>query len=224
MDQLTIAIDGPASSGKSTVAKRIAEELSLVYIDTGAMYRAVTNEVIEQGVSLENEKEIVQIARNTEIAFEAASDGQKVFSNGSDVTDVIREPEVTNAVSQVSAYPGVRAELVRQQREMAKSKGVVMDGRDIGTVVLPEAKVKVFLVASVEARARRRFDENRSKGILTPLKILTEEIEARDYKDSHRASSPLLKAYDAILLDTTELSIEEVVEAIHKIIETAEKR
>lgn len=219
MTQTTIAIDGPASSGKSTVAKIVAQKLNLIYIDTGAMYRTIAFEALKHHIPLADEKKITDLSKQTRITFNTNEGTQTVFSNGVDVTENIRSQQVTNSVSQVAAYPEVRKELVDQQREMATNTGVVMDGRDIGTVVLPNADVKLFLVATVEARARRRHKENCQKGIMTSLEVLTEEIEQRDYKDSHRESSPLVQAKDAIRLDTTSLSIEEVVATILKIVE-----
>lgn len=217
MNHLTIAIDGPASSGKSTVAKLVGQKLGLIYIDTGAMYRVIAFEALQQDISIHNEQGVVELAKNTHITFESKQDEQLVFSNGKDVTAMIRKPDVTNAVSQIASYPEVREELVKQQRNMSGNIGVVMDGRDIGTVVLPQADVKIFLVASVEARASRRYKENLENGIVTPLETLTEEIESRDYKDMHRESSPLVQAEDAILVDTTTLTIDEVVERILQI-------
>lgn len=214
MTHLTIAIDGPASSGKSTVAKIVANKLELIYIDTGAMYRTIAYEALKRNVSLQDEKGINELAKTIRITFQNTTNGQRVYSNEIDVTDAIRETDVTNSVSEVAAYSDVRKELVEQQRKMAKNAGVVMDGRDIGTVVLPQADVKVFLVASVDARAMRRYKENQQKGIDTPLETLTNEIEVRDYKDSNRKVSPLLQAKDALLLDTTSLGIEEVVKEI----------
>ena len=214
MKQLTIAIDGPASSGKSTVAKIVAKNLGLIYIDTGAMYRAIAYEALNQNVSLDDEEQMTNLSKNAKITFKSNETEQKVFLNKKNITNEIRKPDVTNSVSQVAAYPQVREELVKQQRKMADNNGVVMDGRDIGTVVLPQADIKIFLVASVEARALRRFKENSQKGIETPLEILTQEIEDRDYKDSHRENSPLVQAKDAILLDTTSMTIDDVVAKI----------
>ena len=223
MNQLTIAIDGPASSGKSTVAKIIAKKLGLVYIDTGAMYRVIAYEAFANKIDINDAEKIHELAKNTVITFKIENEQQSVYSNGKDVTDVIRHPEATNSVSQVAAYADVRRELVSQQRKMAESNGVVMDGRDIGTVVLPHADVKIFLVASVEERAMRRFEENKANGVDTPLDQLTKEIELRDYKDSTRESSPLKQAEDAYLVDTTQKDIPKVVEEIVRIIENNTK-
>lgn len=216
--KISIAIDGPASAGKSTVAKILAKELDYIYVDTGAMYRAITLASLEQQVDPSDELKLTELVHHLTISFEQGTDGQLVFLNGRDITEAIRQPDVTNLVSQVSAHKGIRLELVKQQRQLALSGGIVMDGRDIGTAVLPQAEVKIFLVASVEERADRRYKENVSKGIMTDYESLKDEIEARDYKDSTRENSPLVQAEDAVKLDTTGLSINEVVESIKKVI------
>ncbi|MCM3512665.1 (d)CMP kinase [Carnobacterium inhibens] len=217
---IKIAIDGPASAGKSTVAKIVAKELGYIYCDTGAMYRALTYQAIQNKTAVTDEKQLVQLLKEMVISFEPNKGDQKVFVNGEEVTDAIRLSDVTNAVSAVSAHGEVRKELVKRQQEIADCGGVVMDGRDIGTAVLPTAEVKIFLVASVEERAERRYKENLSKGIPTSLEVLKQEIADRDYKDSHREVSPLIQAEDAVRLDTTSLSIEQVVEKIREIIQT----
>lgn len=211
---MQIAIDGPASSGKSTVAKIVATQLGFVYVDTGAMYRAAT--VLAQQLGLDYGDEAGLMAQLTQavIQFQPDQAGQKVFLNGQDVTLTIRTPEITNNVSQVSALPAVRTEMVKRQRQIAEQGQVVMDGRDIGTTVLPQAAVKIFMVASAQERAKRRYAENMTKGIQTPLATLQAEIELRDQKDSTRAVSPLRKAADAIEIDTTQLTIEQVVAEI----------
>lgn len=216
---LTIAIDGPASSGKSTVSKQIAKDLNLVYIDTGAMYRALTLAAIRQDIDFGDELKLAELLENIAISFEPSENGQLVFINGEDITQAIRSSEVTNNVSQVSFHESVRSELVKRQRELANSKSVIMDGRDIGTVVLPNANVKIFLVASVKERAERRYKENLERGINTSFEELTEEIVKRDEKDSNRKISPLKQAEDAVKLDTTGLTIPEVVKKIKQIIE-----
>lgn len=221
---IKIAIDGPASSGKSTIAKKIAQLYHLVYVDTGAMYRSLTYLALANNISVNDEKEILRLLRNTNITFKKENNGQLVFVNGEDVTNEIRQHDVTNNVSVVSAYGSVREELVRRQQKMAENTGVVMDGRDIGTVVLPEADVKIFLVASVEERAQRRYLENQEKGIQTDYELLKEEIIARDEYDMSRKVSPLKQAEDAIRVDTSNLSIEEVVNECKKIIEQRVKR
>ncbi|MFL2094752.1 (d)CMP kinase [Marinilactibacillus psychrotolerans] len=214
--QLIIAIDGPASSGKSTVAKRIADQLNLIYVDSGAMYRTITYVAIKEHIDLTDEKKIVNALERVSIEFERTEEGQSVFCNNKEVTDDIRQNDVTNAVSIVAAHPLVREVLVDRQRKIAMKQNVIMDGRDIGTVVLPDASVKIFLVASVDERAERRYKENRQKGIKSDLTKLKQEISERDYKDSTRKVSPLRKADDAFEIDTTALSIDEVAEQIKK--------
>ncbi|AUX11956.1 (d)CMP kinase [Latilactobacillus sakei] len=211
---MQIAIDGPASSGKSTVAKIVATKLGFVYVDTGAMYRSATVLAQQLGLDYGDEAGLMAELAKADIQFQPDEAGQKVFLNGLDITLAIRTPEITNNVSQVSALPAVRTEMVDRQRQIAEQGQVVMDGRDIGTTVLPDAKVKIFMVASAKERAKRRYAENTAKGIMTPLATLQAEIELRDQKDSTRAVSPLRKADDAIEIDTTKLSIDEVVAEI----------
>ena len=215
MKTIQIAIDGPASSGKSTVAKIIAKDFGYTYLDTGAMYRAATYIALKNQISPNEPSQLLELLEQYPISFGRAENGEQlVFVGDVDVTNPIRENEVTNAVSAFAAIPVVREKLVALQQEIARQGGIVMDGRDIGTVVLPQAELKIFLVASVDERAERRYKENLSKGIETDLETLKEEIAARDYKDSHRETSPLKQAEDAIYLDTTGLSILEVVENI----------
>ncbi|MGO2629604.1 MAG: (d)CMP kinase [Enterococcus italicus] len=214
-----MAIDGPASSGKSTVAKILANDYGFIYTDTGAMYRSVTLMAIKAGVAFTDEDALVQLIHENAISFKQTDQGQLVFINDNNVTEDIRQPEVTNNVSEVSAHEAVRRELVKKQQEIAKASGVVMDGRDIGTAVLPNAEVKIFLVASVVERAERRYKENQSKGIMTDFQTLKEEIEHRDLLDSTRKISPLKKAADAELLDTTGMTIQQVVTSIKEIVE-----
>ena len=221
--KLQIAIDGPASAGKSTVAKLVAKKLGYVYCDTGAMYRATTYAAKKNHVAYDDDQGLKEMLEKTEIRFVPAEPEQKVFVNETEVTKTIRLPEIANNVSTVSAQKSVRADLAERQRMIAEQGGIVMDGRDIGTTVLPNAEVKIFLVASVHERAVRRFKENVEKGIDTPLDVLEKEIEERDYKDSHRKISPLTQAKDAVLVDTTSLSIEEVVAKIMEIIEKVQK-
>lgn len=213
--RISIAIDGPAAAGKSTIAKKIAKELGYVYIDTGAMYRAFTYAVIKRGLDPENEEASCSII--PEVKIELCEDG-RVLCNGEDVTRVIREPRVSGNVSYIASYKAIRLAMVDMQREMAKTVSVVMDGRDIGTYVLPDAQVKIFQIASVEKRAERRFVENQEKGIETSLQDVIDDVRKRDYIDSHRAFAPLKKADDAIELDTSDLTIDESVEAALKII------
>ncbi|MFB9757735.1 (d)CMP kinase [Ectobacillus funiculus] len=216
--KISIAIDGPAAAGKSTVAKIIAKSLSYVYIDTGAMYRALTYAALNHSIDVNDESSVVKVLNAIEIRFENRVDGQHVLLNGNDVTDAIRSPEVTNTVSIPAKHRLVREEMVKRQRVLGESGGVVMDGRDIGTHVLPYAEVKVFLLASVEERAQRRYQENIEKGFSSDLEKLKEEIALRDKLDSEREFAPLQKAEDAIELDTTSLSIEQVVEKIMDIV------
>ncbi len=212
---IAIAIDGPAAAGKSTIAKRIAARLGFVYIDTGAMYRAFTYAVMKRGLDPEDEKASCSII--PEVKIELCEDG-RVLCNQEDVTRAIREPRVSGNVSYIASYKDIRLALVDMQRDMAKSVSVVMDGRDIGTYVLPNAEVKIFQIASVETRAERRYLENQEKGIPTSLEDVIADVRKRDYIDSHRAFAPLTKAADAIELDTSNLNIEESVEAALKII------
>ena len=215
MKTIQIAIDGPASSGKSTVAKIIAKDFGYTYLDTGAMYRAATYIALNNQVSPEESSRLLELLEQYPISFGRSEDGEQlVYVGDVDVSHPIRENTVTNAVSAFAAIPAIREKLVALQQEIAQQGGIVMDGRDIGTVVLPKAELKIFLVASVDERAERRYKENLSKGIETDLETLKEEIAARDYKDSHRETSPLKQAEDAIYLDTTGLSILEVVEKI----------
>lgn len=218
-NKMQIAIDGPASAGKSTVAKILAKKLGYVYCDTGAMYRALTYMALMNKVSLADEKRLVSLLDEMTISFRQEVDGQRVLVNHQDVTDEIREANVSQNVSEVSAHSGVREALVRQQQEIAAQSDIVMDGRDIGTIVLPNAPVKIFLIASVAERAQRRYEENKAKGMTVELEQIKKEIEERDYKDTTRKVSPLVKAEDAIELDTTGLSIEQVVEKIEQIIQ-----
>ena len=213
---ISVAIDGPAAAGKSTIAKRVAKILDFTYVDTGAMYRAFTYAVIKAGLNPENEAESCSIIPNTDI--ELLPNGT-VICNGEDVTKVIREPLVSGNVSYIASYKDIRLALVELQRKMAQSKSVVMDGRDIGTYVLPNAEVKIYQIASVEVRAKRRFIENQEKGIETSMDDVIADVKKRDYIDSHRAFAPLRPAEDAVHLDTDSLSIDEVVEAVLKIIE-----
>lgn len=218
MKKIQVAIDGPASAGKSTVAKIVAKKLHFIYCDTGAMYRSVTFAALKNHVKLDDDQALKELLKTIEIRFVPAEPEQRVFVNDEEVTQAIRTPEITNNVSLVSAQPSVRAELTKRQQEIAEAGGIVMDGRDIGTTVLPNAEVKIFLIASVHERAVRRFKENQTKGIDTPLDVLEKEIEERDYKDSHREISPLTQAKDAVLVDTTSLTIDQVVDQILEII------
>ncbi|MCR6096538.1 (d)CMP kinase [Salipaludibacillus agaradhaerens] len=216
--QMNIAIDGPAGAGKSTVAKLLAEKLEFVYIDTGAMYRALTWKAIKENVDVNDEKVLHQLLKECDIALVNESGHSLVKLNGQDVTEEIRNASVTNNVSYVAKHPLIRKEMVSKQQLLAANGGTVMDGRDIGTAVLPEANVKIFLTASVEERAKRRHEENISKGMSSDLVKLKEDIAKRDQIDSERDVAPLKQAEDAIVLDSTSMSIEEVVENIYGVI------
>lgn len=220
MKRICVAIDGPASSGKSTIAKQLAKKYHYIYLDTGAMYRCVTLLCIQEGVFLEDQKAVEQVAATARITFEVEPQGdQFVFLNGINVTERIRQVDITEAVSLVSSYEKVREHLVAQQKEYALSGGIIMDGRDIGTVVMPNAELKIFMGASVQARAKRRQLENEKRGIQTTLSEIEEAIVQRDYKDSHREHSPLKKADDAIDVDTSALTIDEVVDKVSHLID-----
>ncbi|MFC4768886.1 (d)CMP kinase [Effusibacillus consociatus] len=219
MNEIRVAIDGPAGAGKSTVAKMVARRLGLLYIDTGAMYRAVTWKAIEEGIPLSDEQKLVELASNLHIRLQTNKQKQSVFVNDTNVTEQIRSKEVTEHVSTVSAIPGVRTSLVKMQQKLAQEQGVVMDGRDIGTCVIPDAEVKIFLTASLEERARRRMEELIRKGVQVDFEELKSSIAKRDEMDSSREFAPLRKAEDAYSIDTTNLSLDEVVEQIVSICE-----
>lgn len=212
---ISVAIDGPAAAGKSTVAKKVAEILGFTYIDTGAMYRAFTDAVIFKGLDPQSEEQSVTLIPG--MSIDLLPDG-KVICNGRDVSKVIREPLVSGNVSYIAAMKPVRLALVDMQRKMADSKSVIMDGRDIGTYVLPNADVKVFQIASVETRAVRRYEENLEKGINTTLKEVEDDVRNRDRIDSGRDFAPLKPAPDSVLIDTSYLTVEQAVEAVLKII------
>lgn len=213
-----IAIDGPAASGKSTVGKAVADRLGYLYFDTGAMYRAVTWLALESGVPVADEAQVTALAEAAEIDVRPAvqDDGRQysVLVDGQDVTWAIREPAVADNVSQVSAYPGVRAAMVAQQRRLASRGRMVMVGRDIGTVVLPDAPLKVYLDASAEERAQRRWLEEQARGGMRPYEAVLAEVRRRDQIDSTRAVAPLRPASDAVIVDSTALTIEQVVEQV----------
>ncbi|WP_214854447.1 MULTISPECIES: (d)CMP kinase [unclassified Exiguobacterium] len=211
MKKIQIALDGPAGAGKSTIAKQLAARLDYVYIDTGAMYRAVTLAALEQSLDLNNGEVLGELMKSLDIRLTPGENGQRVFIGDREVTDAIRSIEITNNVSFVARQKEVRAALVTAQRKLAEQGGIVMDGRDIGTVVLPDAELKVFLTATVEERAARRHRENIARGMDSDIKVLQEEIALRDKRDSEREVSPLRQADDALYLDTTEMTIDQVV-------------
>ncbi len=212
---ISIAIDGPAAAGKSTVAKRVAKALNFTYIDTGAMYRAVTYAVIKAGKNPEKEEDAIEVLKTIDIELR---EDNKVFCNKEDVTRKIREPQVSGNVSYIAAMKPVRLAMIEMQRKLATKASVVMDGRDIGSYVLPDAKVKIFQIASPEIRAQRRFDENKEKGIEVSYEDVLAEVKKRDYIDSHRDFDPLMAAEDSIYLDTSNMNIDEVVTKILEIV------
>ncbi len=214
MRKIVIAIDGPAASGKSTTAKLVARRLGYLHIDTGAMYRAITFRVLEEGIALDDVKSIRSVAERSKVRLERIDHANRVLLDGRDVTKEIRSREVTRAVSMISSYQPVRDVLVREQRRIAKDGGVVLEGRDIGTVVLPKADLKVFMVASAGERATRRKKELEQSGTIVDRHVLEQEILERDRKDTMRAASPLQKAADAIELDTSLLTIDQQVEFV----------
>ncbi|KAB2338340.1 (d)CMP kinase [Cytobacillus depressus] len=212
--KISIAIDGPAAAGKSTVAKIVAEKLSYIYIDTGAMYRALTYKALNENLDLENEHALINMLNDTKIELLPGENGQLIYLDSNNVSEVIRTADVTNSVSIVAKHKLVREEMTARQKAFAENGGVVMDGRDIGTHVLPYAEVKVFLLASVSERAIRRHNENIQKGFSSDLEKLKEEIARRDKLDSEREIAPLKKAEDAVEIDTTSLTIDQVVDRI----------
>lgn len=215
MSLIQIAIDGPAGAGKSTIAKILADRLGYIYIDTGAMYRAITLAAVKKGISCEDAQALELLAAKTRIELvRDQSLGQRVFCDGDDVTEEVRDPIINQRVSQVAHHEGVRRELVKKQQELAHSRHVVMDGRDIGTVVLPEADLKIFLTASPQERARRRYLELLEKGYSGSLEEIRANLEERDFQDTNRAVGPLRPAPGAVLIDTTYTTQERVVQKI----------
>ncbi|MFC5448062.1 (d)CMP kinase [Paenibacillus aestuarii] len=215
MDKFNIAIDGPAGAGKSTIARLVAGALGFVYVDTGAMYRAVTWKVQQEGLSPDQESEVIALANRMRIELVPTAEGQQVYVDGVDVTKAIRTIAITDHVSQIASIGAIRELLVAMQKQMAVSKGIVMDGRDIGTHVIPDAELKIFLTASVSERAERRFKEMQSSGTCTmTLEELAQDIARRDQLDQNREISPLRRADDAILMDSTSMTINEVVDEI----------
>lgn len=211
---IVIAIDGPAAAGKSSTARLVAERLGFLHIDTGAMYRAMTLKVLRKGVDIRNVTDVEQLAEGTEIRLERDAGKLKVMLDGEDVTEEIRKPGIDRAVSAVSSYKKVRDVMVREQRRMGRDGGIVLEGRDIGTVVFPDAELKIYMVANVEERARRRQKELAMQGVRADVDELVQEIISRDEQDSNRSVSPLRKAEDAIILDTSTMTIEEQVNFI----------
>lgn len=212
-----IAIDGPAGAGKSTIAKQLAKELSFIYVDTGAMYRSMALYFMRNGIAKEDEAAISDACKTVEVSIAYENGEQQVLLNGENVSKEIRKEEVGKMASATSVYKEVRTKLVELQQKLAADKDVIMDGRDIGTCVLPNAQVKIYLTASVETRAERRYQELLEKGATCDLEVIKKDIADRDYQDMHREISPLKQAEDAILVDSSDMGIEEVVETIKNI-------
>ena len=219
----SIAIDGPAGAGKSTIAKSVAKELGFIYVDTGAMYRAMAIYFVDNGIDGRDEAAVSEAVKNADITICYRDGAQQVILNGENVTGRLRQEEVGTMASAVAVYAAVRSKLVELQRQLAKGTDVIMDGRDIGTCVLPAATAKVYLTASVEARAKRRYDELLQKGEKQDIEVIKADIEKRDYNDMHRDISPLKQAEDAVLLDSSDMNIEQVTEAIMDIFRNAVK-
>lgn len=209
-----VAIDGPAGAGKSTIAKLVAKEKGYIYVDTGALYRGLAIHFLDTGISPEDTDEIIQAVKDADVTIQYEDGVQQVYLNGKNITSRLREEAVGNMASVSSAVPEVRARLLALQQNLAKEKDVIMDGRDIGTCVLPDADVKVFLTASVETRAKRRYDELTEKGVVCNFNEITKDIKKRDERDMSRATAPLKQAEDAVLIDSSDMTIEEVVGAI----------
>ena len=212
---IQIAIDGPAGAGKSTIAKKLAEKLGILYVDTGAMYRAVALYLLEHDVDIDDETAVTEICRQAKLDLKQEADGQHVFLNGRDVNAYIRTPKVSDATSRSSAYAGVRKYVVASQQEIAQNISLIMDGRDIGTVVLPNATLKIYLTADPKVRAKRRYDEMIARGDAAEFETILQEIIERDYRDMHREVTPLRQAEDAVCVDTSDMGIDEVVETIY---------
>lgn len=212
-----VAIDGPAGAGKSTIAKLVAKEKGYVYVDTGAMYRGLAIHFLENGIEAEEKEKIAEACKDADVTIRYEDGQQQVYLNGKNITAKLREEAVGNMASKSSAIPEVRAKLLELQRELARKADVIMDGRDIGTCVLPDADVKVFLTASVETRAKRRYDELVEKGVACDLEEIARDIAERDERDSTREIAPLKQAEDAVLVDSSHMTIEEVVAAIVKL-------
>ena len=215
---VSVAIDGPAGAGKSTLARRLAADFGYIYVDTGAMFRTIGLYALRAGKDPKDNEAVDALLPNITLEFAFIEGEQHIYLNGEDVSAAIRTEEVGMAASAVGANPAVRAFLLEMQRDMARTQNILMDGRDIGTVVLPNATVKIFLTASPEARATRRWKEYQQKGIDTPYEDVLADVKQRDYQDTHRAAAPLKQADDAVLLDTSELNFEQSFEAMKKMI------
>lgn len=214
-----IAIDGPAGAGKSTIAKLAAKKLNFIYVDTGALYRAIAYNAVKLGVAISDENQVECLLNHTQVQLKFVDGEQRVLVNGQDVTDFIRTPEVSMASSGISALPAVRRFLLSLQRDIAKNNNVIMDGRDIGTVVLPDAKIKIFLTASAACRAKRRYEELAEKGNDVNYDDILRDIETRDYNDSHREIAPLKPAEDSVLVDTSGETLEKSLSRLLAVIE-----
>ena len=214
-----VAIDGPAGAGKSTIAKLVAQKKGYIYFDTGAMYRGLAIHFLDQGIQANETEKVILACQDAEVTIQYENGVQQVYLNGRNITSRLRDEEVGNMASVTSAIPQVRAKLLELQQNLARTQNVIMDGRDIGTCVLPNADVKVFLTASVQTRAKRRYDELCEKGIACDLKEIEADIEQRDHRDMTREIAPLKQAEDAVLVDSSRMTIEEVVDAIVKLCE-----
>lgn len=215
---MNVAIDGPAGAGKSTIAKKAAYNLGYIYVDTGAIYRTLALACIRQGVNAKDEENVSRICQSVKVELKYADGVQVMLLDGENVNNYIRTEEVSRMTSSISVYRAVREQLIDLQRSIAARENVIMDGRDIGTFVLPDAEVKIYLTASVETRAKRRYDEQTQKGIKCTIEEIEEDIEKRDYRDMHREIAPLKKADDAVEIDTSDMTIEQVTETIENII------
>lgn len=214
---MNIAIDGPAGAGKSTIAKRLAKRLGFVYVDTGAMYRAMAYYFLSRGIAGKDEDAIAIACQDVDVTIVYENGEQQVLLNGKNVSGALRTEEVGNMASSTSVYPAVRTKLVELQRRLSEKSDVIMDGRDIGTCVLPGAQVKIYLTAETATRAKRRYDELAAKGIACDIRKIEQDIADRDYRDMHREMSPLRQAEDAVLIDSSKMTIDEVVEAIYEV-------
>ena len=214
MTTYNIAIDGPAGAGKSTIARKAAEKLGFIYVDTGAMYRAMALYLLRKGIDRNDEKAIEAACREMEISLQYCDNVQQVLLNGENVSGLIRTEEVSSMTSSISVYGPVRRKLLELQRELARTRNVIMDGRDIGTCVLPDAQTKIYLTASSHVRALRRFKELEEKGQMCNLEEIEQDIEERDYRDMHREIAPLKQAEDAVLIDSSQMTISQVIDAM----------
>ncbi|WP_251209206.1 (d)CMP kinase [Acetatifactor aquisgranensis] len=219
-----VAVDGPAGAGKSTIAKAAAKELNLIYVDTGAMYRAIALFMLREGVDLSDRQAIIEKCPRADVTIRYEDGVQVVFLNGENVNAFLRTEEVGETASVISPIPEVRKNMVALQKELAAHSDCIMDGRDIGTCVLPDARLKIYLTASSEVRAKRRYDELAAKGVESDFQKIKADIEERDYRDMHREISPLKKAEDAVIVDTSDMTVDEVIASILKLCRDARQR